>query len=804
MGHWWLGVGMAARVRFTALSAAVIILSNSTAWAQVEPEAEATETPAPTVDPATPDAETAEPAPEAPPPEAGDWKRLEDDFANFLHFSVIGRFDVADGIAKSLLKHPDLNPMSDAGAEHLLELSRKYENSLDTLLLLISNPQVGANAKSILDLVNEAHHRARKNVARIKENIARLAGSPTQREFGRDQLMESGEYAVPWMLEALVDQERSQLQPFILRTLPQLGRQAVNPLVQALGSDNEIVRRFTAQTLGQIGYPQALPYLKLVAENEKENGAVRQAAVEAIQRIVVSDPGAREAGAAQLFLMLAEQYYAGVESVSADPRSSQVNVWYPAGASVTAVPVPGAIYNAVMCMRCCETTLALTKDQPVAAALWLAANFRREANLGLDVQTEEPVQTEDLTRPPDYPRSIYFARSAGTDLTLIALRRGLVDADRNVALGAIAGLSVTAGPAAMTSAADGGTTSLVAALSFPDLLVRIRAALALGKALPEEAFRGSEDVVRVLAGALSLTGKQYFLVVDAEAALRDGLATELGRQGATVIAAARLDEGLARAAGEFTHLDGILLASDLQAPTVIEAIRTVKQNERFALAPMLVYVKKSDNLIADRIAGEDARVGTVFVVNGEGGTGPVELAEALAKQYPRVAGKYGHAPLSPELSLNLAMDAAETLRMIAVRRSRVFDLRIAEQSLTGALAHPSEELRTAALRVLALLDSPSAQRAIAAVALADDQSEALRIAAFAALADSGRHFGARLEPAALQALVKQTLSSSNLVLRTAASQALGALNPPGTKAADIILAQPSQPPEAVLTSRPAE
>ena len=59
------------------------------------------------------------------------------------------------------------------------------------------------------------------------------------------------------------------------------------------------------------------------------------------------------------------------------------------------------------------------------------------------------------------------------------------------------------------------------------------------------------------------------------------------------------------------------------------------------------------------------------------------------------------------------------------------------------------------------------------------------MAAFGALADSGRHFGSRLEAATLEVLGRQVLSLPDLVLRTAASQALGALNPPGTSVADV-------------------
>ena len=600
--------------------------------------------------------------------------------------------------------------------------------------------------------------------------------------------------------------EAARLQPFIVQALPQLGRPAVNPLVQALGFDNDVIRRFAAQALGRLGYPQALPYLKQLLDDAKENRAVKDTAVQAIRMIVAKDPGLKDlasAPAAAIFVDLAGKYYEGAESVGPDPRENKTNVWFPGGKSVMRVEVPREIYNPVMCMRCCEAALAMAKDQPAVAALWVAANFRREARLGLDVQAMEPAQTEDLTRPPDYPRSIYFAHCAGPNVCRMVLARAIATHDKDVALGAIAALGVTAEPAAVTTASGGGESSLVEALAFPDQLVRTRAALAIERTMPRERFRGADDVVRVLAGALALTGKQTFVLIEPDAKIREQLTAALAQKDATVIAAGRLEEAMNRAKAELPRLDGIFIASDLASPHVLDAVRTLSEDEHFTLTPVMVYVKKEDNLIADRLSGVNAKVGVVFVVNGNGAGDWPKLAETIMAQYPRTAGKYNYAPLAAEMGLKLALDSANALRALASGASTAFDVRPAERLLVEALGHESEELRIACLKVLALLDTPTAQRAIAKVALDEKSSEPLRLAAFACLADSGRHFGSRLEPPGLQQLVQEALKQPNLVLRTGASEALGALRPPGTSVADVILAEPSRP-VAVAQTQPAQ
>ncbi|HQA44554.1 MAG TPA: hypothetical protein PK579_08360, partial [Phycisphaerae bacterium] len=117
MGRWWLGNDFSAMAGKVAIGALVVLLINRAGFAQNQPvaeapvedatvapaeEAPAEETPAvemaaeqPAADPAAPtDAETEATADEAagqqtaPPPQAGDFERLEQDFSSFLHFSV--------------------------------------------------------------------------------------------------------------------------------------------------------------------------------------------------------------------------------------------------------------------------------------------------------------------------------------------------------------------------------------------------------------------------------------------------------------------------------------------------------------------------------------------------------------------------------------------------------------------------------------------------------------------------------------------------------------------------------------------
>ena len=89
--------------------------------------------------------------------------------------------------------------------------------------------------------------------------------------------------------------------------------------------------------------------------------------------------------------------------------------------------VPTVIFNDIMTMRCCEEALRMQPDAKPPIALWLNANFRREAQL--------PAGATDATRPENYPPGLYFAQSAGPEYCLMGLARAVDGVEAAVALG---------------------------------------------------------------------------------------------------------------------------------------------------------------------------------------------------------------------------------------------------------------------------------------------------------------------------------------------------------------------------------
>ncbi len=696
------------------------------------------------------------------------------------HFAAIGRFAYADANFKAL---DESNPDPVA----LLELARQNPNRHEILIKLITHAEVGPSAKRFLELLGRGEELLRTDAHEIVSNIAKLGGAPRMVYEATTRLKDSGEYAVPHLVQALLDPNRRHLHPAIVQVLPKIGRNALNPLCVALGINDDVVKIILIQAAAQIGYHQPGPYLAKLAADEKQSPEVREAAAQALNALAFSVG----ADVGQLFYELAADYYRNRDSLKADPRSDFANVWYLRGNELRYVPVPREIFNDVMAMRCSEEALLANADIEAATAQWLAANFRREAKLGMDVESAEPspLAAKDATRPENYPRSIYFARAAGAKYNHMVLGLAFRDREAGVALGAIAALRETAGEPSLVGAED-LKQPLVQTLAFPNRQVRIKAALALGAALPVTGFAGSENVVPVLSEALLQTDRRAALLVEPDDQMRNQLQAQLRSAGFEVAVGTTLPQ--AREDGRksnVTTFDVVLLASDATAPDAQQAIGDLRSQFETAATPILIVAKEGQVGRANRVAREQSGVEVLDALVLDMGD-PAAITEQIGGRIARASQALGMSPLDRDLSLSLALQAAEVLRGIGQSNSPVYDFARSVPALLGALKSASESLRVKAAHALALASNADAQEALAASAMDAGHSQAERIATFGSLAESARRGGNMLgERDVVSKLIDFTMSEGDLVLRAAASKALGALDLPSNKASEIIRGQ---------------
>ena len=699
---------------------------------------------------------------------------VESLFTDFLHYARLGRFTVAASFGKSLLSHPKLGPAV------LLDSSIRDHRSIDTLLILVRNTTVGESAAQVLELIEEGERRRHQDLERIKANIALLSGDPQQEYLATGRLVASGEYAIPQIVQTLLDDGQAQVWPRIATMLPKIGKPAVNPLVMALRVRDTNVRLTLIRALGQIGYPQAVPYLLKIIVDDTTPAEVREGASRAIEQIETISGRTYPGSAGDRLFRLGEQYYNEDSSVRSDPRLPEANVWYwdKDMESLRRVVVGQPIFGPLMAMRCCEEALRLRHDRADAIALWLAANIRRESLLGLDVRSGDPneVGDPDPTRPPEFPRALYFTQAAGPRYAHLVLQRAVGDADSAVALGAISALRITAGASSLIGTED-IKQPLVQALLFSDFLVRARAALALGAALPRTRFADSDFVVPVLAKALTLTGTEQMVIVDGDQERLNRVAGALQAGGREVIAETNFHRAMERARAEFPVVSAFFLSADLTNPGLGAALTSLRGEFVFGKTPVVVLAGTDHAVLAEELTTAFQHVEAVDAAVDRDG---LEAALQRARQ------RAGQSRLDPDLALSLALEAGEVLRRIVIDGRTVYHVGKAEPALIGALSATNEELQRTAASVLALLGTTTAQRAIAQVALDAGNPESLRLAMFGSLAESAKDHGNLLEDSQIAELLHIARDDDDLTIRTAASQALGAINLATDQASDII------------------
>ncbi|MCA9243955.1 MAG: HEAT repeat domain-containing protein [Phycisphaerales bacterium] len=680
-----------------------------------------------------------------------------------FYFARIGRFDVANANLRALL---------DGGVDPvaLLEFTDRDRRRSVTLGQLADHPIIGATAREMLDVLRMGEQRIKADPTRIKQNIQRLDGPPRGFENGLLALQDSGEFAIPFLLEALRDPERKSLHRPIIKALPLIDHPGLNPLTQALQAADPALQIAVADALGRVGYWQAVPYLLAAAVRDDVSPQARDAMVSAVREISSSDAvSVSKQSAARAFYTLAEQYYDDAEALRADSRQRMANVWYWKDNLLLNVEVPTAIFNDVMAMRCCEEAQILDPELKEAIALWLAANFRREAEL--------PPGETDNTRPENYPSALYFAQSAGPEYCLMALARAVDKSDAAVALGAIEALRQTGGAASVT-AITGGRQPLGEALLFPDRMVRIRSALAIAAAQPTQAFRNQQSLMPVLSEAIRLHGgARNVLVIDADNDAANATAAALREVGYTVAQDAGLFNGLEKARKDLPGLDAIFIASDSKNPTPADALAHIRREPVFTGVPVVLVVKPGDAAMASKLAAGDYR--TDAMPQGATAEQVVAVVEAVSKSA-------GATMVSEELGAQTALETAAALVNIGESAPQLGSVSETEPALLAALKTGSDEIRKGVAGALAYVGSAAAQEAVAEIAFNAEEATEMRLAMFAALADSAKRNGAKLGPKSVETLIEIAKSEADLTLRLGASQALGAMNLAGDPAGAII------------------
>jgi hypothetical protein len=678
---------------------------------------------------------------------------------DFIHYIFINRADVAAGTGQQILARG----MKPTDFVDLVEGSGELSRFEQAITRGLKNPELEATAGALLKLYERGKLERVRNPDEIRRNIEMLKGNMRANQLATERLIAAGEYAVPQLLENLLNRNDPAMQAEVQRLLVSMRQQAIMPLATALVRLEPAGQETVADILGLIGYRSSIPFLSDVAAGTK-SAPVAAACRRALDRI-----GAQPQGdVATLYGKLGEDYYDMKPELTSFPGEEFQLLWaYQPQIGLTMTAIRTEVYHEAMAMRMGERSLALRpRDNRDAVALWLAANFSRE------IQT--PPEYVNPAYPRDRREAMYYAVAAGAGPSEMVLARALDRRDTPLARRAIAAIEQTAGGAGLWS--GGGRQPLVEALNYPNRRVQYEAALALGKSQPRTSFQGSERVVPILAGAIRDASVRFAVVVASNKEIGDNARKSLERLGYTVLPPAINDlSELAQPIAEAPGID-LIISTNLSADRTAALIASARHTPKLAATPILAMTDAQAAIDLGRAYDRDALV----LIRQQ--LREPEFTNATAQLVEKASG----GPIKPEEARDYAGRSLAVLRDLAVSGNQVFDVGEASLSLIGALNDAAGAERLEVAEVLSRVNQKRVQVAMMDAALNARGNE--QVALMGKVADSAKRFGNLLEPRQVERLLQITSNSAGPEA-TAAAALMGSLNLPNNNLVPLILGE---------------
>ena len=717
--------------------------------------------------PAVPaDAKPAEatPAPTAAAPEKAD--PLSKTVDDFWHYGKIARYDLAAEAGKRILA-------SGASPEEILAdfktVTRDRQDDLNSWL--IKWQQIDAMkdvSTNLMTTLRTGQEKKRMDIPFVRSQIERLSVNERGYINGMENLRQTGEIAVPLMIDYLRDRTKKELQPAVRRALVELGRSVLNPLVACteIKQDQETLITIIS-ILGQIGYNDEIPYLVGLANGKDTPPAVKAAATKALEHMGTA--ALDKLDAAKLFYELSEKFYYANSSISYDMKNPVAFVWFwDDKKGLYKEDVAPAAFNDIMAMRAAEYSLKADATKNPALSLWLSADYKREVDLG-----DAGADPINKGKPPAH----FYGTSAGVQHLNQVLDRARKDHNSPVSLKAIKSLEEVAGQSNLYS---GEVQPLIDALNYPDRIVRFEAAIAAASALPQKNFSGQEQVVPILAEAIAQTGKPSALVLAGTQDAYNKLAEQL-KAGGYSAGGGITPEATINSVLTLPSVDVIIIdtTSGVDEVTTKKLLDMATINGRLSqLARVIITATPKGNPFAPMTIGNPL----LNVTTAKEGA-------ALAPVLQKARERSGSLPLDEKTAQSYALRSAELLGKLAISRGQVLNLLDALPTLLGSLDDARPEIAKSGAFVLGLLDAKETQPALLAKAADDKTADELKIASLKGLSTSVRFFGGRLAPEQIETLKKLTETAPVPEVKNAASESLGALNLPSDEAKTLILNQ---------------
>ena len=656
----------------------------------------------------------------------------ETNLKDFVHYALVANADLAEAHAKALLdsaSNEQLASMVDDDSK----LRERLRRAIDWARRV---PQLEETVSELSNRIEAGRVMLGHDPQRIKEAVAMLDGTRREQLLARGRLVAAGEYAVPALVEVVVDDRTDERVRWNAeQILKEIGREAVTPLSVAVHNVPAEDQKRLIMIMDQIRYLHAAPALAEIASSKDTPMEVKVAAQNALDSLGVSP----DASPGELYSELAGMYFQEREELIADPQGSVNNIWHwDEHGGLMSKAVPTRIYAPIMAMKSAESAMAYEPSDQSALAIYVAANLRRENRLN---GAEDTYTGTDGYSPQFH--ATYYGPGIGQDVLVLGLDSG----DTPLIRDALVGLAATSGQSNLFGRyAD--REPLVDALQYPDRRVQFESALVLARALPDQSFPASNRVIPLLASALRTGGEEYAIVIADAVEDRQAMQSKLESLGFTVLGT---DRSVARLGDTISQSPGIDLAVVL--PLTLDGgeqtIKDLRSTAGTINTPVLFSIPTGDLPSYHTEFDRDRKVAMI-----RSGASDDAFSASVDSLLEDASG--GRLT---EIDANIyAIESLDALKSVSLVRPAAYNMADAEPTLILALEERKDATRMMVAEILANTDSPSAQRALLDAAL-DPSAGNERVELLNYAASSIRRYGdyaTDAEVAELNNLIERT------------------------------------------------
>jgi len=529
--------------------------------------------------------------------------------------------------------------------------------------------------------------------------------------------------AVVPMIGVLADPGRADEHANVRAALVRMESAAVGPLLATLESPDEALVAQVVEVLGYAEAKRVTMYLLSPCVSPDSPPRVRQAAREALLRLVGQTPQRLEA--ASLLAKEARRYYTHRQPLAMDSEGD-VTLWQ---------------WDAKQKKPVARTYLAAD------ASLWIAARLARNARkVAPEYHDAERLYAATMLEAAAFSSGLEspLPEDAGSPATEVAemgmelitdVLTHAMDSGHVATAAAAARLLGNHGTAAELLYHNAGFSPLTRAARHPDRRLRLAAVEAILKLDPQEPYAGSSYVPEALGNFSATSGIRRALVASPmpeDAQRIAGLLTQLGFD----VDTAGTGRDLFRLAVSSADYELALIDDSVRWPECTLLVQELRHDWRTARMPLGVYARSDDRKRLQRMAERDPLVTAIIR--------PHDVA-TITWQVDQLLASAGRTRVPFEERQRQAATAVERLAELSDQPGTLYDLLRIEQSLELALLVPKIGPRVVA--VLGNLGTHQGQRKLVDLASRWTLPLELRKAAVGAFRTSTQRHGIRLTAA---------------------------------------------------------